>query len=218
MAIAPVDELFDRSSDRVADQLRRMIVSLELAPGSLIVEPQLVAQLGCSRTPLREALLRLQQENLILALPRRAMSVADISIFDLQQVYEARADLESAAARMAAERIGEEALEQARGLVDRFEALPTGASPFEITELDMAFHRVLVEAARNHYLADAFNCLVGPAQRLSVVSYGRGPQLPPTRAEHRVILEAIEGRDAAGAAARMAEHISNAKERILRTL
>jgi DNA-binding GntR family transcriptional regulator len=218
VAAETTDRLFDRSSDRVADQLRRMIISLDLAPGSLLIESELVGQLGCSRTPLREALLRLHRENLVVALPRRAMSVAEISIFDLRQVYEARCEIETATARMAAERMSEPALEAVGDVVARLGALRPDTPAFEITTLDMAFHRCLVEGSRNRYLADAFACLVGPAQRLSVVSYARGVQLRPTVEEHGYICEALVRRDADAAAARMAEHISKAKDRILRVL
>lgn len=210
--------LFDRASDRVAEQLRQLILSLSLAPGSLIVESEISEKLGCGRTPLREALLRLHQENLVVALPRRAISVADISIFDLQQTYEARSHLEAAMARLAAERIGESALDEAGRLLQHLEALSPDASPVEITEADMAFHRWVAKAAGNHYLLDAFDCVEGPACRLSVVAYQRGPYLPTTIREHRAILEALRRHDPDAAAARTAEHIGNAKERILRVL
>ncbi len=82
----------------------------------------------------------------------------------------------------------------------------------------MAFHREIAEASGNRYLVAAFERIQGPAQRLLVFAYRRGPFIPPTVQEHRFILEALEARDAEAVAARMTEHIRNAKERILRTI
>jgi DNA-binding GntR family transcriptional regulator len=214
----PSDTLFDRLSDRVCDQLRRMIISLELEPGSLIVESALMERLSCSRTPLREALQRLHEENLIVALPRRAISVADITVAGLQQIYEARWHLEPSLGRLAAERITDEQLAQLDTLLAGPQPVPPIATAYEVTEWDMAFHRGIAEASGNRYLITAFERLQGPAQRLLVFAYRRGPFVPPTIDEHRAILAALRAHDPEMVAARLHEHIRNAKDRILRTI
>lgn len=211
-------ELFDRSSDRIAQQLRRMIVSLELPPGSLIDETRLITDLGCSRTPLREALLHLAHENLVEVLPRRATAVANISIFDLQQNFEARVELEMATARLAAERISEAELRELDDLVERLARLDDNASALDLTELDMAFHRKIVEASENRYLVDAHACIHGPAQRIAVFAYSRGKYVAYTVDEHRPVVAALRSRDGEQAARLLAEHIQKGKERILKLL
>src|SRR3954452_13438189 len=92
----------------LADQaylaLRELIVSLELQPGALVKEPELVERLGIGRTPVREALRRLSQEKLIEVYPRRGMVVTTVDVRDLARLCEVRAVLEPEAARLAAER------------------------------------------------------------------------------------------------------------------
>lgn len=211
------DALFDRASDRVYAQLRRMIIALELAPGTVLVEGTLVEQLGCGRTPLREAILRLAEDDLVVALPRRAVSVADITVPALQQLYEARWELEPALGRLAAERISLADLDALEGILasDRPDS---ATSPYDVTEWDMAFHHAIAQAAENRYLQMAFEGLQGVAQRLLVFAYRRGAFVPPTLDEHRAILDALRARDAELAAIRIDGHIRSAKDRILRTL
>ena len=210
--------LFDRASDKVSDQLRRLIISLELKPGTLLVESQLMERLGCGRTPLREALQRLHEEFLVVALPRRAMSVADITVAGLQQIYEARWSLEPTIDRLAAERITDEQLDRLRSLLANPQPTTPSVTAFDVTEWDMAFHRGLAEASGNRYLIAAFERIQGTAQRLLVYAYRRGAFIPPTIAEHQSILAALECHDPDQVAARMTAHIRNAKDRILRTI
>lgn len=195
-----------------------MIISLELAPGSLIDEARLIAFLGCSRTPFREALLNLAHENLVEVLPRRATAVANISIFDLQQNFQARIDLETATARLAAERISEAEIQELDDLVERLARLDDNAAALDRSELDMAFHRKIVEASDNHYLADAHACIHGPALRIAVFAYSRGTYVTYTVNEHRPVVEALRKHDGELTARLLAEHIQNGKERILSLL
>src|SRR6516162_8947580 len=97
---------FKRQSDAVYDELRRLIIRTELTPGAPIEEAVLMKRLGVGRTPLREALQRLAQEDLIRNLPRRGYFVTDTSAADLLQVFEVRQSLEKLSARLAAERAG----------------------------------------------------------------------------------------------------------------
>lgn len=218
LTVTPPETLFDRASDKVSEQLRRLIISLELEPGALLVESQLMERLGCGRTPLREALQRLHDENLVIALPRRAISVADITVAGLQQIYEARWHLEPVMGCLAAERIDAEHLDRLRSLLAGPQPTTPPVTPFEVTEWDMAFHRAIAEASGNRYLLAAFERIQGPAQRLLVFAYHRGPFIPPTIDEHQGIFAALEAHDADLVAARLTEHIRNAKDRILRTI
>lgn len=212
------DSLFDRTSDKVCEHLRRLIISLDLEPGALLVESQLMERLACGRTPLREALQRLHDENLVVALPRRAISVADITVRGLQQIYEARWSLEPAMARLATERIDEKRLAGLRQMLEGPQPTTPEKSPFQITEWDMAFHRRIAEASENRYLLAAYERIQGPAQRLLAFAYRRGSFLPPTVDEHRAIFQALWDRDADQVATSLYVHIRNAKDRILQTI
>jgi DNA-binding GntR family transcriptional regulator len=215
LSVPPTEVLFDRASDKVYEQLRRLIISLDLEPGALLQESALTAQLSCGRTPLREALQRLHEEGLVVALPRRAVSVADITVAGLQQLYEARWELEPALGRLAARRIANPEL---RSLEQVLEAGPASAESFAVTEWDMAFHRTIAEAAGNRYLRSAFDRIQGVAQRLLVFAYSHGPFVAPTIDEHRAILTALEAHDPERVASLLDQHIHHAKDRIVRTL
>lgn len=218
MGVRAADSLFDRASDRACEQLRRRIISLDLEPGALLVESQLMEQLACGRTPLREALQRLHDEHLVVSLPRRAISVADLTVTGLQQIYEARWSLEPELGRLAAQRITDEQLEHLRDRLEGQMPIASSASAFEITAWDMAFHRAIAEASGNRYLIAALDRLQGIAQRLLVFAYRRGPFVEPTIGEHRLIFRALQAHDPEAVAARLDEHIHNAKDRILRTI
>lgn len=211
------DSIFDRASDKAYAQLRKLIIALELEPGAVLVEGALVEQLGCGRTPLREAIQRLTEDDLVVALPRRAVSVADITVLALQQLYEARWELEPALGRLASDRITPDQLDALEQLLA---TRPLDASPssYDLTEWDMAFHHAIARAAENRYLLMAFERLQGVAQRLLVFAYRRGAFVPPTLDEHREILAALRARDGERTGRRLGEHIRNAKDRILRTL
>lgn len=214
----PASEVrFDRASDKAYEQLRRLIISLDLEPGTVLVESALLERLGCGRTPLREALQRLHEDGLVVAVPRRAVSVADITVSGLRQLYEARWELEPILGRLAARRM---TAEERVALDRQLGARPGGGpnSSYDVTEWDMAFHRALARAADNRYLFAAFERLEGVAQRLLVFAYRRGPFLPPTLEEHQAIRDALRDGDPDRVAARLQEHIRNAKDRILRTV
>lgn len=215
---APPDNLVDRVSDKAYERLRRLIISLELEPGTHLSDAHLMVRLGCGRTPLREALQRLKEEGLVVGLPRRPMAVTDITVNDLKRIYEARWYLEPAIGRAAAPQITDLQLDCLQGLLDRTDAGKERLTSFEMTELDMAFHRGIAEATGNRYLVAAFDCISGLAQRLSVLAYSRAPVVAPTIEEHRRILQSLRARDPERIAAALDEHIHGAKDRILKTV
>ena len=106
-------------ADQAYYAIRELIVSLELAPGSAIKEPELTARLGIGRTPVREALRRLAQERLVEVYPRRGMFVTTVDVRDLARLCEVRAVLEPEAARLAAERATRADLEEIGALLER---------------------------------------------------------------------------------------------------
>ncbi len=216
-ANAGPEGLADRVSDRAYERLRQMIVSLDLEPGAQIVEAQLMVRLGSGRTPLREALQRLRDDGLIVALPRRPMAVAEITVNGLKQIYQARWIIEPAIGRLAAEEITPSQLTALEQVLDRSLTLAQ-ATPYELTEWDMAFHRRIAEASGNRHLVTAFDRIRGLAQRLSVLAYSRASVLPPTREEHRQIVDALRAHDPDAAARALDVHIRNAKDRILKTV
>src|SRR3970040_2203668 len=107
-------------ADKAYKQIKEKIVTIEMKPGAVIREVELMADLKLGRTPIREALKRLQSENLVIATPRRGMFVSDVAITDLTQIYEIRVELEALCARLAAERINPKQLIAMRTLADEW--------------------------------------------------------------------------------------------------
>jgi len=210
-----------RQSDRALDHLRTLIVTLELEPGSVIDEDALCQRLACGRTPLREAMYRLAEERLVVILPHRSVAVAPLTISDLQHIYEARVALESAALRLAAQRISPTQLAE---LKQREREL---ASLSENTQLTIFmrwaarhvdFHYVMAKACDNQYLVDSIRRILPVSMRLNFFLFRHGA-MPTDRARnHEAIVQALDVHDADAAEIAIRRHITGAKERILSLL
>jgi DNA-binding GntR family transcriptional regulator len=207
----------DRLSDRATDQLRSMIITLKLEPGSVLDEGALSQRLGCGRTPLREALQRLADERLVVVLPRRAAAVAPITISDLKEIYEARIPMECLSARLSASRATAGHVTQLEESVEAI-AGATIHTAEETARSDWAFHYALARASDNQYLCDSVRRILGPAMRLTYSTHVEGQPSLARYEEHLAILNAIKARDADAADAEMRRHIAMAKDRMLSRL
>ena len=190
----------------VYQTLRAQILSLELAPGTNLDEATLVEQSGLSRTPVREALIRLAADDLITMLPNRGAQVAPVDLTDLPRYIEAFDLAQRAVTRLAALRRTEAHLEQIRAARDDFEALIGNSDPLKQTESNRDFHLAIAVAADNLYLARHYERLLNEGMRLLRIpfAYEPDPQSPLSLeqhldaivAEHRDITEAIAAGDA----------------------
>lgn len=138
------------AADAVHEHLRNAILSAEYRPNHRLVEQELSEQLNVSRTPVREALLRLKQEGLVVQ--QKGWVVRDHAPHEIIELLEARAEFESAAARLAAGRITPEALEKLLGLIGQMEHTE---ARIEVNQLNDQFHALITRAAQNHVLMDA---------------------------------------------------------------
>lgn len=143
--------------DQVHADLLERIVAGELAPGSRLRQEALAAELGVSRTPLREALARLVSEGLVEFVPNRGATVADRDIDDMDQAWRARLVLEPGAARLAAERRDTEGIERLRETVSRQRAAASDVTAS--FEVNREFHLALVAASGNAHLLRFANLL-----------------------------------------------------------
>lgn len=141
-------------AERAYQLLLRMIVRLELAPGSLIVEKDVMARLGIGRTPVREALQRLAMEGLVVHLPNRGMFVAEITAQSVQHIYEFRALIDGPLARLAAERATPAHIEELEALHDEMLAAREQDDIDSYVELDRRFYVLIADAAENIYLGE----------------------------------------------------------------
>ena len=136
----------------VYETLREAIKTGGLTPGERLMEIQLAEELGVSRTPVREAIRKLELERFVVMIPRRGTYVANLSLKDINEVFEIRAALDGLAAGLAAERITEEELEQLERLLVEISEHIDHHDNEKIVATDEAFHDILYRASRNERL------------------------------------------------------------------
>jgi len=199
----------------VFEHLREAIIGGNLRPGERLMEMQLAEEMGVSRTPVREAIRKLELEGLVIMVPRRGAYVSDLSIKDVAETYEIRAALEALAAGLAAERItADESEELERILVSIGQCIANNDLERSI-ELDEQFHGVLYRASKNERLVQIINNLREQIQRFRATSLGTPGRLEAVFSEHTKIAEAISERNAALAERLAMEHIENAENALL---
>ncbi len=196
-----------RLSERAYHLIKERIITLELAPLSVIDERVLGEELGLGRTPIREALHRLSAEGLVNIAPRRGMFVADISITDLARIFEVRIALEQLCARLAAQRISQEQLAQMEVTLRRLEELPEGEVQ-ALMVIDERFHRLLYEAADNEFLMDTLSRLHALSMRLWHLVLNRLTDVQSAVGQHRQITAALKEGEGDKAADLIRQHIA----------
>jgi DNA-binding GntR family transcriptional regulator len=199
---------FQSKSDAVTAALREAIFTGELEAGTPLRQREIAAQFGVSPTPVREALWRLESEGLLDYDLHRGATVVQGSFGPSEENYRIRAALESLAARLAAERISDEDLED---LTELHEAIASRRSKDpEVTELNRRFHFRIYEAARSTMLLALL--------RLLWRSFPDGPQvvrpLSESVSQHEALLEALRARDPDAAERITREHILGAAARL----
>lgn len=208
----------ERASESIAEDLRRMIITGELAPGTVVSEGHLSDLLACGRTPLREALRQLNHEYLVDIPPRRGILIPQLGIFDFQQNHEGKRLADSAWIELATERISEQQVEQMKDIVAQQERANEAGQFYELTELDCRFHILLAEATGNRYFVGFASRLYGSGARFVYRAFEAAAGGSLSIAEHRQIVEALEKRDADLAALRVREHSTKSSERALNIL
>jgi GntR family transcriptional regulator, rspAB operon transcriptional repressor len=187
--------------------IRGLIVTLDLAPGSVVSEADLMTRLRLGRTPVREALRQLAQEHLVEVYPRRGMFVAPVDVRNLGALSEIRGVLEPFAARLAADRLTDDDRTELAALIAELDTLTGDPQERRLIEVDQRIHRFVHRASHNDYLASALDEHYMHALRIWFLALDRVTHLEDAVLEHRAILEAIGDGDAERAAAAMATHI-----------
>lgn len=195
-------------ADRAYQIIKEKIITIQMQPGSAIREADLMKELKLGRTPIREALKRLQVESLVVSAPRRGISVAEIAITDLVQIYEIRVELEALGARLAALRITPEQLDELRGLVEEYHQADK-KDKYLLMDLDCRFHDLLSRATRNNFLRNELDLFHNLSLRIwhMALAYAKPEDLNVSA--HLDILKAIEAHDAECAAETMRRHIEH---------
>jgi DNA-binding GntR family transcriptional regulator len=194
-------------SDQAYYRIRELIVSLELPPGSILNERDLMDRLGLGRTPVREALRTLARERLVEVYPRRGIFVSSVNVRDLAALSEVRFELESFAARLAAQRRTAVDLAECAALLEELDRTADEHDERTLIDLDQRLHRHVYYCAHNPFLERTLNEYYVLTLRIWFLALDRVARLESAVHEHRDLLEAIRDGDPERAEAAMRRHV-----------
>ena len=195
--------------DVVFNTLREAILKGELKPGERLMELQLAAKLGVSRTPIREAIRMLEQEGLAVTIPRKGAEVARMTEKDMEDVLQIRDALDELAASIACEQISEEELAELRHTMHEFEESTKTGDVKRIAEADVRFHDIIYHATRNVKLENMLNNLREQMYRYRVEYLKDEKTFPILIREHSQIVEGLTAKDKTMLTAAMHKHVMN---------
>ena len=202
-------------AERAYLELRDRIVTLRLAPGSVIREDELMSELAIGRTPLREAVKRLALENLVSVQPRRGTFVSEVEAADIVNITEVRAELEGYAAKLAAERMEGVSRIAAEALLREVEELSRPDDPDWLMRFDERIHRFTWETSGNPYLAETLERYFTHSLRIWYLVLDRLPGLGHAVHDQGHLLEALLRQDGPRARSLMREHVLDFEREIL---
>jgi len=209
-----------RDADRVYDDLRKRILTLGLDPGAMFDESRIVGEMGTSRTPVREAVIRLVSEGL-LHRDGRQIRVSAFQVSQLRAFFEAVTLLSRSICRMAAARRSSEQLKGIHARLVEFEREVVRGDEIRISESNHAFHKAIAEAADSAFLQRAYEDLLVESLRLSRQCFAAGGKrntwrehMKSTIADHREIYNAIKQHDIGEVDRLAAQHAKLFRERL----
>lgn len=202
----------------VCENIRQAIIDGTFSPGERLMEIQLADEMGVSRTPVREAIRKLELEGFVVMIPRRGTYVADISIRDITEIYEIRTCLDVLSAGLAAERITDEELEALNRLLVEIGQYMAENNMEKIVEADTAFHDILYQASRNERLRSIINNLREQLTGIRGRSMSYPGRLVETMDEHRALVDSIAARDVERAQEAARAHVENAEHTLMKSL
>lgn len=204
--------------DVVFNTLRNAILKGELKPGERLMEIQLAQRLGVSRTPVREAMRKLELEGLVLMIPRRGAVVAEITVEDLEDVLEVRAALEELAIRRACIHITEEQLCELKNAAAAFKNGLENNDLLICVEADMDFHEIIYQAAQNKRLLQMLLNLREQMYRYRLEYLKDRRMHKMLVEEHETIRHALKKHDVEKAGKAMRIHIENQKDSMVQLI
>ena len=204
--------------DVVFNTLRQAILTGELKPGERLMEIHLANKLGVSRTPIREAIRKLELEGLVTMIPRRGAEVAQITEKSMNDVLEVRRALDALCVELACDRISQEELQHLKKACDTFEEAVKTKDVKQIAQADVALHDIIVESTGNQRLIQLVNNLSEQMYRYRFEYIKDSSQHERLVEEHKVIYESIVKKDKETASHMAKVHIDNQKKAIIRQI
>ena len=195
--------------------IKNSILSLQFPPGAQLHIEDLADQMGISRTPIREALLKLESDGLVRTVPRVGFFVTEITKRDLEELFELRELLEGYAAERTAPLLTDSDLARMDRLLEIGVSAVERGDLDEFLEIEIAFHTFLIERCNNRRLVEVMKSLEDLTYRERVLSLRSLENVRASLTEHQKIADALHRRDGELAGKRMREHIRNVRKRVL---
>lgn len=199
-------------------ELKKMIISHKMEPGTKLHEEHLSEELGVSRTPIREALSKLEQEGIVKIIPRRGAYIVKLSKEEIEEILTIREFLEALAVRLSIQHINSDVIKKMRGCFKDSQGNPIEDDPLLAHKADVKFHDIILETAESKNLTGLMNNIYGHIQMLRYRVLTLPGKARKSLKEHFKILDALEKRDADLAERCMREHIKNVKNDVLNKL
>jgi DNA-binding GntR family transcriptional regulator len=196
-------------------EVRRIILEGQISPGEKLNEGELAKALGVSRTPIREAVNRLEKEGLVEIFPQRGAFVIQFTEKDVYELFLIRENLEGLAARLAAEKITPSSLAKLETCVEGFN------EPFQKKDVqrysreDLKFHQTIVLLSEGRRLVKLVSLLLDHIRMFRLTTRGVPDRMKTSLEEHRGIIEALRVRNTEGAERRMRDHIRNVRDGVM---
>ena len=204
--------------DVVFNTLRQAILTGEMKPGERLMEIHLANRLGVSRTPIREAIRKLELEGLVIMIPRRGAEVAQITWKNLKDVLEVRRALDVLAIELACDRMTQEELQELYRACEDFAEATKTKDARQIAQADVALHDLIVASTRNNRLIQLVNNLAEQMYRYRFEYIKDTSQHERLVQEHNDMYQSILRKDKESAARAVRKHIDNQEKAIIRQL
>lgn len=185
--------------------IKNKIINCEIQPGESLDEKNLKEEIGASRTPIREALSKLEQENLIIILPKRGIFVNDITLKDIKEIFSIRKFMEPYIMKLSYENISKDELKRYKKLFEEF--YTDKKNDLYYTNLDAKFHYFLIKASDNKYLINMMQQIFIQNHRIRIMSAKKDHRLVDSIEEHLKIINYMLKGDINKAADKMEDHI-----------
>jgi DNA-binding GntR family transcriptional regulator len=199
-------------------ELKRIILEYRVPLGGKLNEGELAAALGISRTPVREAINRLEKEGLVQIFPQRGAFVVRFSEKDVFELFLIRENLEGLAARLAAERINEENLVKLESCIQGFQEPFTEKDVQRYAKEDFRFHQTIVAVSDAQRLIKMISTLYDHIRIFRLTTLGLSSRMKTSLAEHRLLIEAFQRRDSEQAEQMMRQHIHHVREGVMENI
>ncbi|MBQ2160340.1 MAG: GntR family transcriptional regulator [Firmicutes bacterium] len=200
----------------VYEELKRQIMVGEIAPGTRMMEVELAEEMGVSRTPVREAIRKLEKEGLVTIEPRRGAYASDISAKEMVDILEVRQDLEGMAAGIAAQKITEEGKTELTEIARRYRESVEKGDVDEIIRNDEAFHKYIVGLSGNKTLIKMVSQVQELALRFRYIYYEDFSRFQNQPTEHQAIVDAIISGNFNSARVNAEQHLASLKEFVMK--